>query len=212
MAAPLVFVGAIALAFGGLVLMVRTSAVADGQRVQATVSTACPVKTAEILATRMRAIGLGDPQTEISDGQLVLTITLPATETDPQAIPKMLVRRGEIELSDADGTLLASTPDVTGSGVEIDNAGMPTTMVELSSTARHALSEALESRGPILLTLDGTEVGRFTRLPNLDDGYLEISSGEGATALRMRMAADRSILLGSGPLPCAAKVTEVVPA
>jgi hypothetical protein len=209
MAAPLIFVGLIASAFGGLVLMVRTSGSADGERIRATVKTACAETSMAVLSHRASAMGLGDAELSITPRGLSLTATLPETETDIQTIPAVLAQTGLIRMLDSEGIELATNDEVEGAGVEIDNAGMPTTLVQFDDVAKHALRVAIKN-GPIQVELDGTLLGEHRGLPDLDDGYLELASGDGKTAIRMRRAADRSILLSSGPLPCPARLLEVV--
>lgn len=209
MAAPMIFVGMIAVAFGILVLMVRMGGEADGAKVHATLRTSCAQESTEVLKVRMDAMGLGTHAvTPTSDG-LQIEMTLPGTEAEISRIPNALARRGEISFLSAAGEVLTQTAHITGAGVEIDNAGMPTTLVQFDDVAKRALRLGLEA-GAITVQIDAEPVGEFTRLPDLEEGYLELLSGEGATAQRMRVAADRSIILSSGPLPCPAKVQQVV--
>jgi len=210
MTAPLVFLGAIGLAFIALIVMVRTGGVADGPRIQATLQTLCPADAMPVLTGRMNAIGLGTPTATEQASSVVLTANLPSNEVDHETIPRMLARAGLLQLRGKNGDILGDNQNVTGAGVELDNAGMPTTLVELDLQARDALSGAVESNGPVTAHFDGELVATFSRLPDLEDGYLELPSGQGATAIRMRVATDRSILLGSGPLPCKTDVVEVV--
>jgi hypothetical protein len=210
MAAPMLFVGLIALAFGLLVLMVRCGGQADGERIIATLQTDCAHASAPVLQARMVAMGLGEPEIEVAGVGVRLTATLPSTETDHQTIPRLLAKQGEVQLLSADGTVLATTAQITGAGVEIDNAGMPTTLVQIDAEAQRSVQAGLEAAPPVTVLMDGQSVAEFTRLPDLEDGHLELPSGEGITAARMRVAADRSILLSSGPLPCKATVRGVV--
>ena len=211
MAAPLIFVGAIAAAFGALVLMVRMGGEADGERVSVMVQTDCAEASLPVVSARISAMGLGDPVTQAVDTGLSLTITLPVGETDNRRIPETLTQQGEVVIRSAEGEAIVSSAHITGAGVEIDNAGMPTTLVQFDDVAKYALRQAIGT-GPVTVEMDGQVMGEHPRLPDLDDGYLELVSGEGPTAGRMRVAADRSILIASGPLPCRARIAQVLPA
>ena len=212
MAAPLVFLGAIALAFVALVVFVRSGGVADGERVKADLITTCAAQSIPILKARANAVGLGAPELTESANGVTMHLTLPEDEPDARTIPQMLARQGVLTMTSQSGVKVASNTQITGSGVEIDTSGMPTTLVQLDSEAKSALTESLKEDAPITVHIDGQIVAEYNLLPDLDDGYLELPSGEGVTAKRMRVAADRAILLSSGPLPCAATLQGVVPA
>ena len=211
MAAPLLFVGAIAVAFGMLVLMVRMGGEADGERVSVMVQTNCAEASLPIVTARVDAMGLGEPDIQTVDAGLALTITLPVSKTDNRRIPETLTRQADMAIHSTAGEVVVDSAHITGAGVEIDNAGMPTTLVQFDDVAKYALRQAI-AEGPVTIKMDGEVIGEHPRLPDLDDGYLELLSGEGPTAGRMRVAADRSIIIGSGPLPCAARIAQVLPA
>ena len=209
---PIVFFVVLALAFVLLVRSVGTVEVASGPAVVATWKSSCSHADIDrILQARARAMGLPVELIDLETRMVHLGLTLPAAESDIRRIPEVLARTGRVVVSDASSATLADNTNLASTGVEIDLAGMPTTMLRFDAPALRAMSESLRSGlAPLQVTIDGELVASYADLPDLDEGYIELPSGDGPTRGRMLVAADRSIVLGNGPLPCALSLSGVV--
>ncbi len=210
---PIAFFAMLAVAFVMLVFNVGNVGQAQGARVSVTWSFDCPSsQVTPVLNARGQAMGLSLVHDTSKASSLITQMTLPESETDHHRIPQALARPGVLTIRDSNGETLAANVNLSSTGVEIDLAGMPTTMLRFDAVAIPALSTALKAGAkPLEVLIDGTTVATFLDLPDLDEGYLEIPSGQGATRERMLIAADRSIVLGDGPLPCKVDVAGVVP-
>ena len=211
---PIVFFATMAIAFVLLVFNVGTSEEARGEVVSVTWSLACDhTQVTPVLDARAQSMGLSLAHSPSGAGTLVSQVTLPESEKDIQRLPQVLAWPGVLTIQNNLGETVVTNADLKSTGVEIDLAGMPTTMLRFEATGTHTLSKQLkEGNKPLDVQIDGETVATFIDLPDLDEGYLEIPSGEGVTRARMLVAVDRSIILGNGPLPCEVGVVGVVPA
>jgi hypothetical protein len=210
---PIGFFAVLGLSFVLLVQNVGTLDSANGLQVSVTYNAKCQASEVNtILLARAAAMGLPAEVQSLESNHIQHRLTLPEQEPDADRIPRVLARTGTLRIADATGQLLLDNTALNSTGVEINLGGMPTTMLRFNAHGIKAISDTIRGGAtPITVNIDDVPVSTFTDLPDLDEGYLEIDSGEGITRERMIRAADRSIILGDGPLPCPVNVVDVVP-
>lgn len=213
MVAPILVASALALATGLLVLLAWRGGTAAGPRLAVRFTTVCPAAAQPVLAARADAIGLGDPIVQIEPDGLTLTATMPGLADDAVAVPALLARPGKFT-GTAGGEVIVDNSHLTGAQIRLDESGMPYTWVGLSPAGAAAVRglATADPEGAMEMAIDAD---RPTPRPNdieLEDEGLRIITEVGVTELRMRVAADRAILLGTAPLPCPMQVAGTAPA
>ncbi|MEC7946277.1 MAG: hypothetical protein VX265_01845 [Myxococcota bacterium] len=205
MAAPLIVATLLMLATALLAVLAWMGGTASGDRVDLQLRGACAAEALPLVRARAEAVGLGDPELSLQDDMLVLTATLPGLDDDGTAIPRLLSRRGWLEVRRAD-TVVLDRAAVTQAAIRLDESGSPYVWVDLDKDAVAAFQAALDAdpSGELTFYLDD-EVAAVR--PNSrgikDDGLRIVHAGDAKPAVRMRIAADTSIALTHGPLPCA---------
>ncbi len=210
MAAPLVTAVIFLLATGSLALLAWRGGEATGPRARIRFESSCAVDAAPIVQRRVDEIGLGQPKLTIEPAALQLEATLPGNSDDLQAVPDLLAREGKMEVGPPGSPVLGPS-DIVEAQLRLDESGMPYTWVKPNDEALVRLQavRSADPEGTLEIRFDGENP---TPLPNdieLSEGGFRVLTAEGVTRERMRVAADRTILLHSGPLPCTARVTSV---
>ena len=202
MAVPVVFLGFLGLSFG--ILWVITNygdTTAKGDPVAIEFASACLDEARPILSERAKEIGMPVEWREES-----MYTTLPDLPEAKTHVPSLLITPGSLVLRGDDFKIgNESFEDVA---IDLDNAGMPQTLIKLDAPTRAAVKE-LEDTVELVPTLDEQTLTSILASTVKEDGIVSLNSGEGKTADRMRRAADRAILLAHGPLPCAVRVQRV---
>lgn len=174
---------------------------ADGERVTLTWS-ACP-EAQEVIARRVEAIGLGDPVFATIDGGFTLTATLPSDPQVAMGIPATLTEPGVLQAMAGD-TVIFDNSDILSGSIRQDLTLIPWTVLRIDDDAVQRLGEAVmaERRGEVDYVLDGRKIARVSNLK----GYgpeVEFTAEDASTDLeRMMKTARRTVVIGSGPLPC----------
>jgi hypothetical protein len=139
---------------------------------------------------------------------LDMTVHLPDLPDARSAVPELLVTPGSFKLLSSDGSLVFDNQNIDEVAIDLDEVGMPQTLIKLDSSARSALVDIADDMIFTPSIDDGT-------LPDVtgevlkEDGVVSIYGGEGITEVKMRRAADRAIVLAHGPMPCAVRVISV---
>lgn len=210
MAIPLVF-SAIALV-GALYVFrhINQQHAASGERLTLRLEGTCAAEARDVVYRRAELIGLGEPALQVEAAAVVLTATMPGLPDDRQAIPALLARRGDLQISAAAGPL-ATADDVASATVNLDTSGQPYAEVALNPLAAARISEALRAGASLDVALDGAVIVHQEG-GDLEGDKLILSPPDGEPRARMRQAADWAILLSAGSMPCALTVASVAAA
>jgi hypothetical protein len=202
MAVPIVFLGTLGLAFGILWMLTHFGdPTAEGESVRIEFSGACIDSAAPLLIERAFQVGM---PARMEGG--TMHTTLPDIEQARTSIPQMLATPGHFALT---GTgVEMSNDDIEDVAIELNNAGMPETLLKLNADAR-ALIRTLDDSVELTPAIDGEPMPPFKVSTIKEEGIVVLHAGEGKTADRMKRAADRAILLAHGPLPCSISVRGV---
>ena len=202
MAVPVVFLGFLGLSFA--VLWVVTNygnSETSGESVSIAFSSACTDEVIPILEKRAKEVGM-----PIRWQGSTLFTTLPDIPKARTQIPELLTTPGTLIIH-TDGFELGNE-NIEDVAIDLDNAGMPETLLQLDAPTRAAVKE-LPDDASLVATLDGVALPPVLASVVKDEGIFALHSGDGKTADRMQRAADRAILLAHGPLPCAVSVGQV---
>ena len=204
MSAPMVFAFFLMGAAVLVAILGRAGTDAKGERLTLRFTGECLAAAAPIVKERVAEIGLGDPAYAEQAGALELTATLPGLPDDRTAMPALLGRPGALAIV-SQGQTLAANADLREIELRLDESGMPYTWIRLGPEAIEKLRAAIaaDPQGSLRIELDGELAAERPNTALITDDTLRIVTGEGLTADRMRVAADRAILLRHGPLPCA---------
>jgi hypothetical protein len=207
-AAPVLLAVAFVVSVGSLVLLSWRGGKASGERVAMVFEAACPIEGwQELVARRARDIGLGAPEIASDGATVTLTATLPGLPDDRAAIPKLLARRGLLEMR-LDQKPLASRSDLVSAAPSVDEAGQPYAL--LTFTADGAARIAETGDGHDMTTLvDGEPRATWQSTDTLRDHQVRLLEGGADNRARMRRAADDALVLTHGPLPCDVRVASV---
>ena len=206
MAVPVVFIGLMGLAVALLYGLTRFGdQTASGDAVAMTFSGSCMERATPILVARAEQIGM--PAT-MNAG--VMTATLPQMQDAANAIPALLVRPGLFRLQNSDSSIRFDNGHIDAVAIDLDNAGMPVTMLKLNAEARATLKD-LDPAVELTPDIDGTRFDPVRVKTLQDTPEVTMTSGDGRTSVRMKRAADRAIILEHGPLPCSIHILNVAP-
>lgn len=175
---------------------------ADGERV--TLSWKACEGAQEVVRARVEAIGLGEPVLEQTDGVLTLTATLPSDPTIAGSIPSTLAEKGVLEAR-VNGEVIFDSTNITAGSIRQDLTLIPWTVLTLDEHALGQLEKAVlaNREGEVVYFLDGRRIGRVSNLKGWGP-EVEIHAEDATNDIeRMHKTAARSVVIGSGPLPCA---------
>jgi len=204
MAAPLVLATVLMIATATLAVLAWLGGTADGDRVRLRLEGSCAAEALPIVQARAEAVGLGAPELAVADGALELTATLPGLDDDATAIPRLLSRRGWLEVRQGT-TVVLDRSAVTEASIRLDETGAAYTWIEVPPEPLAALQAVLDDdpNGELTFYLDDEVTAVRPNSRGTKDGGLRIvTPGEILPAARMKVAADTSIVLAHGPLPC----------
>lgn len=213
MAAPLIVATLMMLATVTLAALAWFGGTADGERVTIRLAGTCAAESLPHVKERATSLGLGDPEFRQEPDAIVVTATLPGLEDDATAIPALLARRGWLEVRQGD-TVVLDSDSVIEANIRLDEGGAAYTWLDIRK----------EAVGPFQAVLDADIHGELTFhvddelaavRPNTrgvkDDGLRVVSPGDMKPGVRMKKAADISIVLTHGPLQCALDAGVPVP-
>ena len=203
MAVPVVFLGFLGLSFA--VLWVITNygdPKSTGESITIEFRSACLDESRPILSERATQIGM--PVKWEND---VMHTTLPDIPNAKTHIPNLLITPGSLIIQG--DNFKANNDNFEDVAIDLDNAGMPQTLIKLDAPTRAAVKE-LDDKAELIPTLDEQALTSVLASTVKEEGIFSLHSGDGKTADRMQRAADRAIVLAHGPLPCAVRVQRVV--
>jgi preprotein translocase subunit SecD len=204
MAAPVVFLGTLGVAAMALWGVTRFgSSEADGSAVTIEFSGACVERAGPMLLARAEQIGM--PATITGS---TMAATLPNMENAQTAVPQLLIRSGTFTLLSETGEAVFNNDHIDDVAIDLDNAGMPNTLVKLDAGARSDLL-SMDDSATLTPMVDGTQYPSTTVNHLKEDPVLTLHVGEGRTSERMKRAADLAIILAHGPLPCPLEIIGV---
>ena len=204
MAAPIVFLGALGLAALTLWGVTRFgSSEADGSAVTIEFSGACIDQAAPMLLARAEQIGM--PATITGS---TMAATLPNMEDAQSGVSQLLIRSGTFTLLTETGETVFNNDQIDDVAIDLDNAGMPNTLVKLDAGARSDLL-SMDDSATLTPMVDGAQYASTTVNHLKEEAVVTLHGGEGRTSLRMKRAADLAIILAHGPLPCPLEVRSV---
>jgi hypothetical protein len=203
MAVPIVFIGALGVLVALLWVVTGMDSFAEGDQVTIRFDSACGEESSAILVERARQIGM-DP---VMSG-LNMTVQLPDLPDARTDVPNLLVTPGVFTLVSSDDALAFDNKNIDEVAIDLDEVGMPQTLVKLDSGARTSLIDIADDL-VFTPTLDDNTLPTVTGAELKDEGVLSIYGGDGITEVKMRRAADRAIVLAHGPMPCAVRVISV---
>lgn len=205
MAAPLIVATLLMIATVTLAALAWFGGSADGDRVTIRLAGTCAADALPMVQARAETVGMGDPELALDGGAIVLTATLPGLEDDATSIPRLLSRRGWLEVRQGD-TVVLDGSKVKEASIRLDEGGAAYTWIDLDKQSVAPFQAVLDAdpEGELTFYLDD-EVAAVR--PNTrgikDDGLRIVAPGEMLPGARMKIAADTSIVLTHGPLPCA---------
>ena len=209
MAAPIVFASILMLAIAVLAFLAWRGGTASGARVQIRFSADCMTDAAPMILARVEELGLGAPQSQLSESALELTATLPGLENDREDIPRLLSQRGTLRVLDEE-TELATEEDIKSVSLDLDETGMPIVKVVFDPTVHQALAKHIDENPREELTIAIDKADQIVR-PNsakLGEDLRLVAQG-GDTRAQMKKSADRTIVLNHGPIACEVTVESV---
>lgn len=183
---------------------------ASGDRLEIRFTSTCADDSATVIQHRVDAMGLGEPELAVQGDTVHLVATMPGHDDDRSAVPAVLARPGHLEIKHGD-TVLATEADLAEVSVALDEGGMPFDELHLQGEAAARLAQAVEAdpQGSLLFVLDGEVLAERPNSIKILEDKVKVTAGEGDTRFRMRRAADRAIILDSGPHPCPVTVASV---
>jgi len=209
---PPIAVGLVLVAYVALYFAGMQGHPAEGHRVTIAFAT-CPEARA-VLEKRVETMGLAGPSFNPTTEGWTLTATLPADSTVAAAIPATLAKRGWFEVRDPEQSrVIVDSSHVSETGVHLGTDGAAL-IIQLNDVGAAAVRKAMEEapQGRIVLSIDGASLREIRNTPAETEGQLEII-GEGDTeAAQVASSAERSVIVGSGALPCDTRVIGVGPA
>lgn len=199
---PLITVLIVLVLYAGTWIVAIQGRAADGERVTLTWRACEGVE--EVLRHRVAAIGLGEPVLQRDGDTVSLTATLPADPVIAASIPGTLAERGWLEARVGDQVLFDSS-HVTGGSIRQDLTLIPWTVVQLDAHAEQQLQQAVEANreGEVVYFLDDHRIGRISNLKGWGPEIELQAEGAANDLERMHLTAARSVVIGSGPMPCA---------
>jgi hypothetical protein len=174
----------------------------------------CP-EAAAIVTRRIDLMGLGEPRLEATTDGFAFTAKMPADPGVAARIPATLATTGHFAIVADDGTLVVDG-HVDGSTVHV-GTGQPETLVRLDDDGSRVLREHMIAHpdGRVRYDLDAETIGERSNMPAEARGNLEIVASGLGEKEQLEVAAARSVVLDTGPLPCPVELigtTVVTPA
>ena len=177
---------------------------AAGERIELVVSGSCLQQAKPIVEARMKAIGLGSPQSTIVDQKMRLTMQLPGrTPDEQQQIPKLLLQPGKL-LVQAEKRVMATQQDLTDVSFKTDKEGMPYVELLFAKEKHQQLREHIDKKPQqnLQLIIDGKLVTKRPNSKKLIEEDMRLYPAGDYTRERMKDAVDISILLKNKPIAC----------
>ncbi len=211
MAAPLILASLLMLATGTLAVLSWIGGTADGDTVRMTFAGTCAAEAAPFVEARANAMGLGTPRVSVESSGLSVVAQLPGmADNERDHVPAVLARRGWFVAGPAHAPIF-DRAGIDEASIRLDESGMPYTWLDLKPLALEALEAAAKAdpEGEMAISLDGhTAPARPFNKPINENG-IRVLPGDGLTRDRMQVAADHTIVLTHGPLPCDLQVVSV---
>jgi hypothetical protein len=213
MAAPLIVATVLMTATVTLAALAWFGGTADGDRVTIRLSGACAAESLPHIKERATSVGLGDPEFTQEPGVIIITATLPGLEDDATAVPRLLGQRGWLEVRQGE-TVVLDSDAVIEANIRLDEGGAAYTWLDIKKEAVAPFQAVLDAdiQGELTFHVDDelAAVRPNTRGVK-DDGLRVVAHGDMKPAVRMKIAADTSIVLTHGPLACALNASAPVP-
>lgn len=213
MAAPLVVATLLMIATVTLAALAWLGGTADGDRVTIRLSGTCAAEALSHVKERASSVGLGDPEFTQEPDAIVVTATLPGLDDDAIAIPRLLGQRGWLEIRQGD-TVVLDSEAVIEANIRLDEGGAAYTWLDLKKEAVASFQAVLDAdpQGELTFHLDDELAAVRPNTRGIkDDGLRVVAPGDIKPAQRMKIAADTSIVLTHGPLPCSLAASAPVP-
>jgi hypothetical protein len=185
---------------------------ARGERITMNVTTCSEAQA--LIAHRVTAMGLGDPQWEKKGSQWALTVTLPGR--DPKVdrqIPSVLQRQGTFNVYAGDhadpSAVLLDRSHVTSTTFTLREMANPLIEVLLNKEGRKTLVDYMTKHPTKTLSvwLDNERILQRSNTPLIEGHVVELRSHDEDGKVNLQRAADWDIVLTHGPLPCATAIT-----
>lgn len=213
---PMLLAAFLILSLIGLFVLTRIGGKAEGARVEMRFASQCSAELAPLIQSRAQEMGLGEPQVDVQDQQVRLVATLPGLEDDESAVPALLSSGGVFKVYQAEtlesppqGEPLAGQEDIVNVWYQLSLEGHPVVQLELQPNALLRLQG--RSKPVLLYTLDGVVIETWDFEEGPDEDTVELQPELLRTQDEVRQAADWVILLRTGPTPCPATVSSVIP-
>ena len=213
MAAPLILATLLMIATATLAALAWLGGTADGDRVTLRLEGTCAAEALPLVQARAEAVGLGTPELAVEPGALLVTATLPGLPDDATSIPRLLSRRGWLEIRQGE-TIVLDRGVVKDASIRLDETGAAYTWIDIDEASVAGFQAVLDAdpEGDLTFYLDDEVAAVRPNSRSIKDGGLRIvAPGEVLPAARMKIAADTSIALAHGPLPCSLSAGTVEP-
>jgi len=209
MSVPIAFGGALLLALLLLGINIYIGGTASGQRLQIQLEGSCVAEALPIIQARATTIGLGDPVFQEDGMSLTVEATMPGLEDDAVAMPRILSRSATLEILGGDA-VLATHADLETSELDLDENGMAYSGLTFTEDTTAKLRAYIQDQPQdyLVVMLDGDVVARRPNTIALEEEFRVLMEAA-LPAERMRNAADITILLTHGQIPCEMSVRGV---
>ena len=201
---PIVFIFLAFVAFFGMIGLGIWGRTADGERVTLTWAS-CP-EARSVVEHRVQGMGLGEPVFSNTPDGFTVTMTLPSDPIIAAQIPTTLAQPGILSASrqDAPSSVVLTNEHISSAAMRQDLQLTPYTVLTLTEAGQHRLEAFVEEQkeGKLVYTLDGTEIAVMSNLMGAGPEVEFTPTDTLDARVRMQRAAERTILLDSGPLPC----------
>jgi hypothetical protein len=186
---------------------------AHGQRVTWTVNT-CPAGK-DIIVQRVRSMGLGEPVWAPSGSVWKLTATLPGRDAEvDKRVPEVLGQPGELGVfagaKAQKSAQIVGSEQVVSTSFTLRELGSPLIEVRLTNEGLKALRTHMadHAEGSISVWLDRTLILDRGNRPIIEGNLIELRDHGLDGKKVLATTAEWAIILGHGPLPCRATLSE----
>ncbi len=171
----------------------------------------------KVITQRATAMGLGQIETQLHDGQFMLRAQLPSQQASITEIPNTLAASGEFQIVTQPNTpleqLALTAADLTEISLEVNHTGAPFLKLSITPEATVGLQSAFsEDQNAILeVRLDQQAIATFPlRALGRNLSRIKLDPPAANHQEEVELAAKWSLLLHY-PLPCPAQLVAVTP-
>ena len=202
MLAPIVFAAFLGVAVIVLIYLIWKGDIASGETVRIELSGSCMEDARPIIEKRVMEVGLGSPVLTETGNTLQIQAVLPELDNAKETIPKLLSRRGVLEMRH-NGNVVLQNANIQKAKLNLDESGMPETLLILDKNARVELQQYLDQHKNDIseIWLDDQFIINRPNTIQVGEEFRLVSEATNPK-IRMQESVDFVILFSNGVLPC----------